>query len=438
MNQQQFYQNQFLQNYRNFQQNNVPFQNNALLSNNPMFQSNVNYNGSQQTKKMQMMQMQKLKQIEKIKALDKITEINKMYNKDKLKEAVIAPIKIQKKVGANPDVKKKADEYEKTKDGEREKYWKSRTNEPYKNIIKDADYKKPVSKTDDLIVHKVTPADKLGVDEKFTDFEKDKKQHDDDLKVIYSANEKTKHLKQFEYQHKYKYRIRHNPSDHEELKSDNVEYYKNEQKKLEKDKKKLDVILESLVGKEMISDQELKETEDKLDDLSTADVAKLESQLKAELGEDYEKLQKEVETEISNVVQNNDVDNNDISDDDDDKESPKNTASIAPTPPPTKGLIKPPPSVPSKGLINNAPTKGLVSKSSTANTASVKRPVAKPTFTPQTTTTQPQLTQPVKKPVTAIVQKKPIAQPMVPNQPLIPKSTNNLRHSVGTKCVVKK
>src|SRR3990170_9159661 len=107
MNQDGF-QNQLLSRYRSSQQNNVPFQNNSLLQQNPMFRDNMNYNNSQQIQMIQMMQakqMQHLKELQKIKQLEKLNELENTMDKEKIRDSVIKPLKIDKKDNVDDIVK---------------------------------------------------------------------------------------------------------------------------------------------------------------------------------------------------------------------------------------------------------------------------------------------------------------------------------------------
>ena len=80
---------------------------------------------------------------------------------------------------------------------QRAKYWQERTNQPYKNIIKDEkaikvflDKPRIANKNEEkelkraLIVHKVTDADKEGVDDEFKDLQGKLEKHNNELKVI--------------------------------------------------------------------------------------------------------------------------------------------------------------------------------------------------------------------------------------------------------------
>ena len=276
--------NQLLWKYQNSQQN-VPFQNNSLLQQNPMFRDNMNYNNSQQLQMMQMMQvkqMQRIKELQKIKQIERLNELENSLDKEKIRESVIKPLKIEKKNNMDDiiknakekwgfDISKKKsnknpyndinDQFQNKLETQKNTLQKQRTNLPYKNIIKnikknDQHYEKHYKKFVDkplkgkvgtkeikkaqkqLLVHKVTDADKEGVEEEFDDLKQNLETHDDELKVIYSTSKEVEHKKKFEYNHKSKYRIKYNPDDHEDMKKDKINILKREQKKWKKIKRK--------------------------------------------------------------------------------------------------------------------------------------------------------------------------------------------------------
>lgn len=290
-------QNKLLNGYQQMQQVSIPFQNNVLLQNNPIFNSNgnihnttanLNYNNSMQAQQMQqaqmqqlqlqqmqiqqmqMQQMQKMKEMQQIKQLEKLNELENTVDKDKIKESVIRPIKIERSIKDKKELESKWNEaekkYYKDKDNKKDKgfgpeitgYWKERSNMPYKGILKNEDYTKKVASGNDLIVHKISIKDKEGVTEGLTEFKKNIEKHDDELKVIYSTSKINEHKKKFEYNHKYKYR--YDPKDHGDLKKDGVKYYKEQQKKEEDGKEKLDVmntIMDSLINDGIFDKDEL-------------------------------------------------------------------------------------------------------------------------------------------------------------------------------------
>jgi hypothetical protein len=102
-----FNNNRLLNSYQNYQQsNNIQnrFQNNPLLNNNQMFQNNMNYNNSQQSQQMQSMYManiQRQKELQKIKHIEKLNELENKVDKNKIRESVIKPVKLEKKNNIN-------------------------------------------------------------------------------------------------------------------------------------------------------------------------------------------------------------------------------------------------------------------------------------------------------------------------------------------------
>ena len=269
--------NKLLYGYQNFQQNNVPFQNNVLLQNNPMFNGNMQYANSmqmqqmqqmkqmQQMEQIQQMQMQKIKELQQIKQIEKMNEMETTMDKEKIKESVIRPIKIERTKKDRQELESKWKDVEEKytdKTGkdfgpEIKKYWKNRTNEPYKNILKNENYSKNFKSKDDLIVHRVTVKDREGVVEDFDKMDTNREKHNNELKVIYSTDHKNEHKKKFEYNHVYKYRVQFDPKDHDKLKHDKIKYYKAQQKKEEDGKQKMDSILETLVTDGIFNEDEL-------------------------------------------------------------------------------------------------------------------------------------------------------------------------------------
>lgn len=254
--------NKLINNYNNYQQQQnrpVGYQNNNLLMNNPMLQQQQYMQQQQMQQQNQyMQQMQQIQQMQRMKQMEKLNEIDVSMDKEKIKESLIKPIKIEKSKQEKAELEKKWKETEnnyydnsgKGKDfgTEVKQYWAKRTNQPYKNIMKNEDYTKKISSDKDLIVHRVTNKDKEGVEEGFLDLQDKLEKHNDELKVIYSVSKKNEHKKKFEYNHVYKYRVQHEGKDHDEMKDDRIKYYKAQQKKEEAGKKKLDILLDTLVS----------------------------------------------------------------------------------------------------------------------------------------------------------------------------------------------
>ena len=245
---QRFINNKLVSGFQNINQQ-QNFQNNALLQNNPLFVNpNLNPTQIQQMQMMQTAQMQKLKEMQQLKQIEKIKELEGNIDKEKLKESIIRPIKIEKgqknKESLEREWKLAQENYKPTI----EKYWKERNNQPYKNILKNENYKKEFKQKEDLIIHKVSNKDKEGVDQAYIDMGKKLETHNDELKLIYSTNKENEYKKKFDYNNVYKYRVQYNPKDHGNLKEDKIKYYKELQKKEEAGKKKIDNILETLIN----------------------------------------------------------------------------------------------------------------------------------------------------------------------------------------------
>lgn len=286
--------NNLISGYRNFQKSNVPFQNNPLLNNNPHFQN------MQQTNMNQFYDhMMRYKQAQDIKKMQKINDLDTAFDKSLIIESVIRPIKI-----VTEDSNELNNRY-KILDTNwkniRNESWAQRTNQPYKNIIKNDN--KFIGRTtidkEELIVHKVTDADKIGILGKFTDLKNDLEKHDNELKIIYSTSKELEHKKKFEYNHKDKYRLKYDPKDFEGLKKDQIEYYKKEQQNLEKDKKNVMDIIESLMNNGILKEDDIKKIENDDKIIENDDTSSLEKQLREELGDNYNKLEQEAKKILS-------------------------------------------------------------------------------------------------------------------------------------------
>lgn len=224
-----------------------------------------------------------------MKKIKKFNSIDQTYNTEDLKNLILKPIKIEK---ANIDIKALANSREHANLSELKQSEQKRVNNPYKGIIKDFNYDQKLKKQDDLVIHKVTEQDKdkKVFDEKMDVFKDKITTHNTEIKDIYSIDKKTQHKKDFEYQHKYKYRTKLEAGNEEsDLRVDRIEFYKKEQQKLEHNKKKIDNILLDLIDSGILSDNLDSINFDKID----AD--KLAETLKNTFGEEeYQKLMKEL------------------------------------------------------------------------------------------------------------------------------------------------
>jgi hypothetical protein len=228
-----------------------------------------------------------------LKKIQKFNNIDQKYNIDQLKDVIIKTEKIQKpNININNLVKSKEEE---NKNIINEAVLK-RTNQPYKGIIKNFDYSKIREKhEEDLIVHKSTAADKDKnlFDSKLTNYNDTIKTQNTEIKQIYSGDKYSVNKKDFDYQHKYKYRSKiddgsSNP-DESDLRVDRINYYKKEQHKNEENKKKIDDILINLIDTGILTDDMNNINYDKID------INALEDTLKKEFGEEeFNKLLKEL------------------------------------------------------------------------------------------------------------------------------------------------
>lgn len=180
--------------------------------------------------------------------------MNKLNNKDYLRNILIKPINTK---NDRKQIEKKYIEKENKFEGELKEAWNKRTNMPYKNIIKNDDYKKNIKKSEDLIVHKVSEEDKKGVNEKLDKHLKDLNDHDNQLKVIYSTSNEIKHIKKFEYNHKYKFRVRSVNSSHKTLKEGRIDDLKKEEKKNKEYEIKLDSIINDLKNEGILEENDI-------------------------------------------------------------------------------------------------------------------------------------------------------------------------------------
>jgi hypothetical protein len=136
--------------------------------------------------------------------------------------------------------------------------------------------------------------------------------HNKELQMVYSASKENEHKKKFEYNQRFKYRLKYDPSDFNDMKKDRVEYFKKQQKKLEKDKEKIDNIIESLINAGELDEDDikkLKEADEEITNTNKIEEQQLEDSLKKELGEDkYKQLLKEAEEKINKNDNKNEED----------------------------------------------------------------------------------------------------------------------------------
>ena len=237
------YQNKLTQRYQNYVSQPVQYMNNQMLNNNPLYASNIHDQSF-----YQQMMLQKDEQIRKV---NNISELG--LTKEQITEYVIAPIKIEK--SDKTEIEKLTEDLNSmmTKKFIEENWWSKRTNAPYKNILHNEDWKKDFKKEGDLIVHKVSDLDKVGLMDDYKLLTSLIEKHNGELKVIFSTSEETEHKKAFKFVQKYKYRMKYDPKDYNDLK----DHYKKEQKKFDREQKHIDDIINKVMDDE-IDESELK------------------------------------------------------------------------------------------------------------------------------------------------------------------------------------
>jgi hypothetical protein len=304
------------------QQSNNKFMNNPMVSNSP----NCSVKDPNFYNKIQMAK------IEQIRRAKNISDLG--MDKKQLSDYIIDPIKIDKTsqdelngklrdmepmyiIPAQTQSQSNNSKYEDQSNAYMRELWKSRTNQPYKNVIKkemfENDYKKyyredifkkDINNRDELIVHKVIKnidADEDLLEAEYLLIQEILDKHNGELKDIYSTLNENKYKKEFEYAQKYRYRLEYNPKDSEELK----EFYKKEQKKINKEKKMLEQIIDMLVEDgELTSDETDKLNKELHKSKKTGKVKNLEDELREELGEDFEDIIEAIELENDTVSTN--------------------------------------------------------------------------------------------------------------------------------------
>jgi hypothetical protein len=310
--------NNMLRGYHNYKMSNIPIQKNVLLNNNQNLKNRVSidspYDEKERLNKINH-QIGRLKQLQQIKQLEKYDDLEKFMNKDTRRDAIIEPIKVNK-----PDDKgQKLITITQTKEGTEynkkyleDTYWKTRTNQPYKSALKDVmtdqEYYKKIfdkDKPEDLIIYKTTDADKIYLMDEFYEFEKILEKHDNQLKIKYSASKENEYKKEFKYNHKTRFRIKYDPSDFKKLKNNKIEYYKNEQLKLEKNKKSVEDLIDAAINARVLNDDDVNIIE--FNKQSKKNTIELEEDLVNDLGEEARDLINRaiMETENKKIIKSN-------------------------------------------------------------------------------------------------------------------------------------
>lgn len=223
---------------------NIPtYMNNKLI--NSIYATNIyDQNFYQQT------QLQKEEQLRKIKNVSDLG-----LSKEQITEYVISPIKVEKTDANQLEVLRAECKTQFKKEYIETNWWKYRTNAPYKNILKDQNWKKNFKSNEDLIVHKYTNIDKIGLLEEYEAIMKLIENHNGELKVVFSASSENKHKEQYTYLQKTKWK-KYNPKDYNDLKN----YYEKEQQNINNKQKILDSVISRVMNEDM-TDAELKQIE---------------------------------------------------------------------------------------------------------------------------------------------------------------------------------
>lgn len=240
------YQNRLTQQYQSYKGQPVQYMNNNLINNNPSYASNIYDRNFYQ----QMMMVRE----EQLKKIHNISDLN--MSKEQISEYVIAPIKIEKSKTSEIEKLFNIEEKMLTKNFIENNWWSKRKNIPYKNILKNEDWGKKFDSQEDLIVHKVSDLDKVGLMDDYKKLMKLLEKHDGEIKTIYSASKKNEYKKKFKFVNKYKYRYKYDPKNFDELKN----YYKKEQKKHDCEQKRYENIITKIMD-ENIKTDELKQIE---------------------------------------------------------------------------------------------------------------------------------------------------------------------------------
>jgi hypothetical protein len=291
------YQNKLTNNYNNFVKKPSNYMNNQILNNNHIYSSNIydrNFH--------QQMQMAKREQMKKIRNISDLK-----MSKEQITEYVIAPIKVER--NDSRELRKLYDDEQLklTDNYIREKWWNNRTNMPYKNILKNENWNKDFRTQKDLIVHKVSKLDKIGLIDDYNKLVKMLEKHNDELKVVYSSSKETEHKKKFKYVNKYKYRYKYDPKNFKELQK----YYKEEQRKHDEKQKRYENIITKLMDGD-INKKELKQLENEFMKTnkgikSSKKINKTMNKIDKELEELMEQVDEHDLNEILNETNNNKV-----------------------------------------------------------------------------------------------------------------------------------
>ena len=300
--------NMFVKDYQQHQQQNIPFRGNDLLTCN---QQMVNMYDNNQLQ--QYLQMARMKRLQKAKIMS-----NVKISDTELTNYVIGPMKVEKApinelesehrnmescyvITAKKKDKSSKSEYD--SNPYLKQLWNKRTNQPYKRIMYKENWEKEINDENDLVVHTVTKKDKnkKKLKKTYKKLLKINKEDNKQIAEIYSTDNELKHMRDFQYSHVYKYRLKHKAKNHEDM----TKIYKAEQKKINKEKNEIQSALTMLLNSDILPEEdkialqkELSKNSDKMLDTKTYKLKSKEKNLKEILGEkEFKKLSKEVDEE---------------------------------------------------------------------------------------------------------------------------------------------
>ena len=235
---------------------------NQLINSNLIYSSNI-YDQNFYQKMMTQKEEQKRK-------IKNVSDLG--MTQEQLTEIIIAPIKIAKNNAS--EIAKVYNEncvqYSKT--FVEQQLWRNRTNAPYKGILKNIDTQKQIKHSNDLIVHRVTNNDKIGLLKEYSELQDVIKNHNGELRVIFSASTESEHLKKFNYVQRFKDQDKYNPKDYNDLKN----FYNQEQKRHDREQKRIDDII-SRITEGNIDEQECKRLETEILSLKDKSPTKIEN-----------------------------------------------------------------------------------------------------------------------------------------------------------------
>lgn len=255
--------------YSNNVQQPVNFMNNKLLNYNPSFSANMQ--NAQFNERLNVIKQRKLQNVNSVKDLN--------LTQEQLTKYVIAPIKIEKSdrdevINALSNVKGHYnDNYIKTK------YWANRTNQPYKRITGEEHWKnvsqlqgydrksfnkkskkgrKDMEKffkneSKKLVIHHASKKDTIGVMDEYEELLKLFDVINGEIEAEYAPSKEAKHKLKFMKTNKLKYKVRYDPKEKDY--NDLADYYKKQERKYNKNSRRADSIIDSLLNDDLNEEQ---------------------------------------------------------------------------------------------------------------------------------------------------------------------------------------